>query len=267
MNQTHNQTHDQAHQPSPASETTTKLGITRSQDELTEVIARGAGLGVSVVPLPLFRYVTVEFPLTSAELASIDWLCFTSARGVERFFQALEKRSSATSPHTKFAVVGTKTATALQAQGKTADIQPQATVGEALFEELRLELSGSGKSGCNVAYVGAEVVRFDPVNLFADADVNYRKIVVYRAERETLSHESVQCFSQDDSIVFTSPKAAEEFDRLFGPPKTRIVAIGGITAEAIEDIGWEEPEILTEPDLEMALEHVLRHRRKVAGNE
>ncbi len=234
-----------------------KLGITRSAEELTDIIARGAELGVCVTPLPLFRYVPVEFTITSKELATFDWLCFTSARGVERFFQGLKEQGVTVSSDTKFAVVGTKTASALKRQGFGVSIQPQTTISEALFEELINTLAGASDVKCKLVYVGAEVVRFDPVNLFADTSVDYRRLVVYRAEPESPSSESVSSFSQEDSILFTSPKAAERFENLFGKPEAKVVAIGEITSESIEDIGWGAPETLTEPNLEMALEHVL----------
>ncbi len=239
-----------------------QLGITRAQDELTEIVSLGEERGIRVVPLPLFHYTAVGFELTSSELARIDWLCFTSARGVGRFFETLKKQGVAVSPDTRFAVVGAKTATALQEYGFTASILPQTTVSEALFEELLANLGSSKVVGHNIIYVGAEAVRFDPVDIFKDTQVNYRRLIVYRAEEVVAPAEVVERFSVDDSILFTSPKAAERFATLFGPPKTRIVAIGEITAEAIEELGWEKPETLTEPDLKLALEYCLCHNSK-----
>ncbi len=239
-----------------------RLGVTRSAEELTDITTRGGELGICIIPLPLFRYAPVEFSLTPKELAAIDWLCFTSARGVECFFQGLKEQGVSVSAETKFAVVGAKTASSLVALGFSVSIQPHTTISEALFEELLNTLAGVSEVRCNLVYVGAEVVRFDPVSLFADTSVDYRRVVVYRAEPEIPPQESALGFSQDDSILFTSPKTAERFEELFGAPKARVVAIGEITAEAIEDIGWGAPEVLTEPDLEMALKHVLGNRQQ-----
>ncbi len=231
-----------------------QLAITRSGAELAEIISQNQDKSVRIVPLPLFSYVTVEFGLESSDLAEIDWLCFTSARGVERFFETLSKQSKTVSSHTQFAVVGAKTATALLAQGFSANLQPQTTISEALFEELIRLLNDSDEVGQNIVYVGAEVVRFDPVERFVGLPVNYSRLIVYRAEKTETPEGIFGTFSAEDSILFTSPKAAERFAELFGAPKTRIIAIGAITAEAIEELGWKTPETLTEPDLQLALE-------------
>ena len=231
-----------------------QLGITRSQDELLYLAAEAARLDVQVVPLPLFGYESVSFEITSKELWGISWLCFTSARAVEYFFHALKEGRHAIAPETQFAVIGKKTARALEARGFYPDLQPSVAEGEKLAAEL-LERLDSDET---IVYITAEEVRYDPAELFESAGQNYRRLVVYRAEPLKLGKEIVNKFSAEDSILFTSPNAALRFAELFGSPQAQVLAIGNVTAAAITRLGWKNSQTLPEPDVRLALE-MCRH--------
>jgi len=230
-----------------------QLGITRSAEELVEISSEAARQGIRVVALPLFGYQPVDFTVTSEELREINWLCFTSARGVERFFHVLKERHLTIAPETQFAVVGHKTAGALNARGFYVDLQPQEAESETLFAEL-LERVTPGET---VVYVSADIVRFDPQDLFTKANQRhpkYRRLIVYRTEPLELDRTSINMFGANDSILFTSPHAALRFSQLYGEPSAHVLAIGNATAKAIAGLEWSALQTLPEPDVWLALE-------------
>ncbi len=236
-----------------------QLGITRAQEELLEIGDEATRLDIRVVPLPLFGYEPVNFEITSEELWGINWLCFTSSRGVEYFFHALKEGHHAIAPETQFAVIGKKTARALEARGFHPDLQPSVAEGEKLAAEL-LERLDSDET---IVYITAEEVRYDPAPVFEKAGQNYRRLVVYRAEPlkldKNLDKKIANEFTSEDSILFTSPNSALRFAELFGPPQAQVLAIGNVTAAAITRLGWENSQTLPEPDVRLALELCLHH--------
>src|SRR5690606_23682457 len=73
-----------------------------------------------------------------ARLGHYDWVLFTSANGVERFFEALASagRDARALAQASIAVIGPKTAEALRARGLTADLMAEEFVGESLAERV-----------------------------------------------------------------------------------------------------------------------------------
>ncbi len=93
----------------------------------------------------LFPVIRIDDPPDSApiekavdELATYDWVLFTSANGVERFFEVLRRRGldARALGAAKVGVIGPKTKLALQPFGIEADLVAKEFVGEGLAEEL-----------------------------------------------------------------------------------------------------------------------------------
>jgi uroporphyrinogen III methyltransferase / synthase len=71
-------------------------------------------------------------------LASYDWVLFTSANGVDRFFRALDQtgRDARAFGAAKIGVIGPKTALALSVRGLQADLIAEEHVGEGLARAI-----------------------------------------------------------------------------------------------------------------------------------
>lgn len=71
-------------------------------------------------------------------LRSYDWVLFTSANGVERFFSVLNElgKDARSFGDARIGVIGPKTRQALEAHGVFADVTAKEFVGEALAESL-----------------------------------------------------------------------------------------------------------------------------------
>ncbi len=82
-------------------------------------------------PAPLER--------AARELGGYDWVLFTSANGVDRFFAALSRagRDARAFAEAKIGVIGPKTAKALERYGLSADLVAEEYVGEGLARAIR----------------------------------------------------------------------------------------------------------------------------------
>jgi uroporphyrinogen III methyltransferase/synthase len=82
----------------------------------------------------------------AARASEYDWVVFTSANGVKRFFEALdtEGRDARAFGSALVAVIGPKTAEALRERGIVADVVAREYVAESLVEDLLAEVRRRG---------------------------------------------------------------------------------------------------------------------------
>ena len=107
--------------------------------------------GAKVMEVPAIKITDPDdfAPLDAAQknLASYDWVIFTSANGVDLFFDRLLQngKDARAFAHNKIAAIGTATADMLTAYGLTADLIPASYKAEDLVDTLLPQLHKGSK--------------------------------------------------------------------------------------------------------------------------
>jgi len=119
-----------------------RIVITRAREQAGELREKLAALGATVVELPLIEIVS-EVDATIGdevygEIASYEWLVFTSPNGVRHFFAEFFRRfrDIRAIGGARLAAVGPGTAKELAALHLEVDVTPTEHVGEALVTAL-----------------------------------------------------------------------------------------------------------------------------------
>ena len=214
-----------------------RVVVTRAEEEggpLSNALRR-AGAEPIVAPLIAIDPIRQRDDEVPINVATFDWLIFTSANGVRMFVARLDadERSSFRN-HRRIASVGPATARAVaESGGNSALIAPE-FVAESLANALG-EVAGKRLLWPRAAAArdvlttmlrgrGAEVVErvlYDTIPLPVDD-----------AARSDILHA--------DAVTFTSPSSVRAFVALFGTAvQPRVACIGPVTALAAREAGLE----------------------------
>jgi len=231
-----------------------RVMVTRSKEQLGDLPLRAKASGIDVRPLPLLAFEAVPFgwpPLTRNE--RVDWVVFTSARGVEIFFASLAEQHVQLDPTIKIAVIGSRTEAALRVAGYSPAFIPSQSYGETLFKELT---NGVVHPGYTLVYARPEQVSYDPETVLAEAAVEYIPLICYRTRECEVAPKLIDDLSSDDYILFTAPSAVYAYHQQFGQPVAEPIAIGSTTEKAMRSCGWVKTQALPRPDISSILETV-----------
>ncbi|MFN8505928.1 MAG: uroporphyrinogen-III C-methyltransferase [Dehalococcoidia bacterium] len=211
-----------------------RVVVTRARAQASELAERLAALGADVVEAPVLSVRHTHGELTTDERAGSrwDWIVFTSANGVEAFFQAIAGagRDARALGTTKVAAVGGATAAALRARGVIADFEPSRATGATLADELpRVH--------------GARILL--PVSSVTDGRLKdglkargglVEQVAVYETVAVPLEAESRDAVLAADAVTFASASAARFLRQALGeaaiPAGTRLIAMGPESAAA-----------------------------------
>ncbi|MDR2429427.1 MAG: uroporphyrinogen-III synthase [Puniceicoccales bacterium] len=229
-----------------------RIVITRPQGAATQALREVlAGHGATVLEVPLLD---IEYAADAATLAAIwaqmgqyDWLVFTSANGVqgffERYFESFDDIRGL--GICRIACVGPATVAAVRAYHLHIDHIPPDATAAALAEELASTEDLSNQRVLIIAGTRNSDVLARTLEEKSRAIV--QTLTVYATEENDVSAlAGTEDFREHgaDAIVFASPSAVESFvaqaSRLTlrpgaFPPKT--VAIGPTTAAALREHG------------------------------
>ena len=231
-----------------------RLGITREAARLTTLLKRANARGVEIVPLPVTGNNPLDFEWPSQISPNeVDWVIFTSANGVQGFFDGLNKLGLKMENGTRYAAIGNKTSEALGKLGLSASFIPSDAYGSILFEEFADDIA---KSNETVIYARGWQVNFDPAELFRSCEIRYVPVVCYETLPRTVEPNIVDSFGVDDYILFTAPSAIRSYHRQFGKPVAKPIAIGRSTAAAMNEHGWFGFVTMKQTDIDNVLEYV-----------
>ena len=207
--------------------------VTRAREQASGLRARLESLGAEVVELPAIAIEPLEFALPP--LHRYAWLVFTSANGVDAFFdRGLTPAGYDTRALSglQVAAIGPGTADALHARGVRADLVPERFVAESLLEAF----PAPGTPGERVLLARAEQARdVLPEGLGArghTVDV----LAVYRTVQATPDDDVLARVRAGDvsAITFTSSSTVTNLCDLLGAvpdPQPVVVSIGPVTSE------------------------------------
>jgi uroporphyrinogen III methyltransferase/synthase len=238
--------------------------VTRARAQASGFAARLRELGADVVQLPVIRIVPPEDPAPLREAAaaagSFDWIVFTSANGVERFFAALSEGGGDARALGGVSVcaIGPATAAELAKHGVRADLVPPEFVAESALEALASATEPAGKRILIPRAAEARPVLPDGLR---ERGAEVVEVAAYRTVSDGTGSEGVRAqldAGEIDWVTFTAGSTVRSFAELLGADagKARVASIGPITSAALRERGMRvdvEAEEYTIPGLVQAL--------------
>jgi len=204
--------------------------------------------------------------------AQYDWLLFTSANGVDRCWEALERLGVFPSvlADVKLGAIGPKTAERLRARGFEADLVAREYVAEQLAGEL-LEREGVRRVLLLRALTAREILP----ELLARAGVQVDVVPVYQTRPVSPSRAGplLELFENDriDVVLFTSSSTVSALAGLLGPRTASLLsgvtvaAIGPITADTAVAEGIAVDVAAEEHTIDGTLDALEAYFRSVPG--
>jgi uroporphyrinogen III methyltransferase/synthase len=213
--------------------------VTRAREQASDLRTRLEALGAAVVELPA---ISIEpMPFTVPDLASYEWVVFTSVNGVTAWFErglapkGLDARALA---GVKVAAIGPGTAAALAGRGIVADLVPERFVAESLLDAF----PEPSFTGGRVLVARAEQARDVLPDGLAARGYDVDVLPVYRTVAATPDPDDLARVRAGDvsAITFTSSSTVRNFVDLVGAvpaPQPRVVSIGPVTSQTARDLG------------------------------
>lgn len=197
-----------------------------------------------------------------ARAGEFDWVIFTSANGVQVFFERLRhlRRDIRDWHRARIAAIGPQTARVLQAQAVRVDVVPSDFRAEGLLATLGIETVRGQRILLPRAGGAREIL---PDELRARGAL-VEEVVTYVSRLPAADDEALIAWVEQgvDMITFTSSSTAEHFALLAGSRLAEIVArtsfgcIGPVTADTAREHGMPvavEPESYTIPAFAAAI--------------
>jgi uroporphyrinogen III methyltransferase/synthase len=220
-----------------------RIVVTRSRTQASKLAASLRDLGADVYEMPLIKREPPKDLREFAELVqdahSYEWIVFTSANGVEAFFEIFDKlyNDAREIGGVRFAAVGLATAKSLKQRHYYVDLVAEDFHSDSLAETLRKET--------DVENVKILVVR--PEETSGSLAVNLTKMgaivdeaIAYRTVPETEDRTRArQRFTEEgaDLIVFTSSSTVRNFFalKLPLPSDLKFASIGPVTTKTLAE--------------------------------
>jgi len=222
-----------------------RIVVTRTRKQASVLSNKLRALGAQVIELPTIR---IEPPGNLREFAELvqeahiyDWIVFTSANGVEAFFDIFFKLydDAREIGGARIAAIGPATAQRVKDFHLHVDIQPEEFVAEGVVREFKQQ---GTIENLRILLVRAEKARdilpreLSAMGAIVDEGFAYRTVPETRdrsGARRQLAHDGA------DLITFTSSSTVENFLALGLPwPKgMQVASIGPITSKTIRDHG------------------------------
>jgi uroporphyrinogen III methyltransferase/synthase len=258
-----------------------RIVVTRARAQAPELVDRLTRLGAEVLQIPCIRTAPPEdlHPLKEAMLGlhEYDWLVFTSANGVNCFFDYFDKgfADARDIGGVRLAAVGPATAAALRARRLAVNVMPKLSTG---IEVAKAMAADGDVENLRVCLLRAETANPDLPRLLEEKGAIVDDIPVYRAVAEsaepTVDSESLIAKGAD-WITFTSGSTVEHFHARFELPSLlgrfpnlKLASIGPETTKAITALNLTpslEAKEQTMDGLVSALEKACGKARKAPG--
>ena len=214
-----------------------KILVTRARTQASKLSSALKNLGAEVIECPTIKIAPPsdnfqQLDATIKNLHEFDWIIFTSANGVEKFFERLKVHGLDARALKKVAAIGSATAEKLLSFGIIADVVPKNFVAESLAEALKNFVDGK-----KVLLARAEESR----EVLPDTLKNFGAEVTIAPAYKTLPEIVAQIdFDSIDLMTFTSSSTVKNFVAAYGVDvlkKIPSAAIGTITAQTLKNFG------------------------------
>ncbi|XOQ52877.1 MAG: hypothetical protein ACFWT7_05820 [Succiniclasticum sp.] len=223
--------------------------VTRARAQASTLTARLEAEGAKVLEIPAIRLTDPEDfgPLDTAlsHLSDYAWIVFTSANGVDRFFERLRSRGldARALASCRVAAIGSATADTLDAYGICADLVPPSFKAEDLTEALLPQLH----QGDRILLARAAVARNVLPDSLRAAGMSVDVVPVYRTVADCENRDELIQALRDkevDAITFTSSSTVTNLLDSLGDEKALLAGvplavIGPVTARTCQKAGLE----------------------------
>lgn len=230
-----------------------RIIITRSRDQARELADALEQRGAETIEAPIFRIAAADDPeaidRAAASVDAFQWVIFTSANAVTRFFAALLRgpRDMRALGQVSICAIGPTTAERIEARG----IKPDVVMREVRLDDIVEALGTAGSiDSQRVLIVRPDFLRDGLATELARHGAAVTDLVAYTTESATPESAEAQSIYQQllegrvDAVTFTSPTAVRRFASLIGSEQaadllntTVVAALGPVTAEAAEQLG------------------------------
>jgi uroporphyrinogen III methyltransferase/synthase len=191
--------------------------------------------GAEVLEVRVSRTEAILAPLPP--LGGYGWLVFTSAAGVEFFFEGLkrDRRDIREIGAAKIAAVGPATQDAIESRGLRVDLVPSVHSGAALGEALR-EVGGHTRLLLLRAQNGAP----DLPRILRDGGLAFDEVALYRTVPNAFKKGmNLGDISEIDAVAFTCASSVRSLAELWPEASVKAVCIGEQTGRAAIEAGYE----------------------------
>ena len=248
-----------------------RIVVTRSREQAGELVDMLEERGADAIQTPTIRIAPPEdtdaLDRAAADAGAYTWLVFTSANAVDAFLGRLLQRGDIRDlKGVQLCAIGPSTAQRISRYGLRADLVPDESRAEGVFEALR---AAGPLKGARILLPRADIAREVLPDQLREAGAEVTEVVAYRTilaggERDA-DHDIYRMLldRQIDAVTFTSASTVRNFARILGEEQaadllntTVVAAIGPVTAEAAQQLGITVaivPKKYTIPDLVDAL--------------
>lgn len=218
-----------------------KILVTRTRAQASKLTRKLENLGAEVIEFPTIKIAppSDNFKSLDAAISNIknfEWLIFTSANGVEKFFERLKncKLDARALSASKIAVIGSGTAEKLFGYNLIPDLIPAEFRAESLVDALKNSVRGK-----SILIARAEVARDILPNELKNFGANVTVAAAYKTVSAVENLSAIN-FSEIDMATFTSSSTVENFVAAAGVDALKnfkTAAIGTVTAETLKKFG------------------------------
>ena len=197
-----------------------------------------------------------------SRIEPFDWVVFTSANGVERFWRELELQSRPGLPsETRLAAIGPATAEMLEMRGVSPEVVPEEYVAEAVADSIIAVGSLAGRRLLLPRAAGAR--RVLPERLSA-AGARVDEVIAYESKPDLKGIARLRAAieaGEVDMITFTAASTVRHYVETAGTELggARVAAIGPITAQAARAAGLRVDAEAREYTVEGLLQAILEY--------
>ena len=247
--------------------------ITRSRHQASEFAKQLTLLGASVL-----QFHTIDFlppaddePLRNclSNIANYDWIIFTSANGVDRFFSMIDGDSRSLAG-CKICSIGTGTSNRLKYYGIKPDLVPERFTSVGIFEALTLKNEVKGK---RFLLPRTDIAGRDLPEKLRLAGADVTDVQAYRTVPGSISGEVKDAIKSGkvDIVVFASSSSVKNFASIVRkeigqlPENIAYVSIGPETSKAIREENMEVKIEAAEHTIQGLVSAILCHSR-AGGN-
>lgn len=223
--------------------------VTRARTQASELVRKLKEAGAWVLELPTIQILPPSNPgkldREIREIEKYDWIVFTSANGVESFFERVDRlgKDARIFSGRRIAAIGEATAEALRQKGLRADLIPPEFTSQSLFESLKKTGEISGKK---FLLVRADIAPPDLRKNLEKEEADVVEVEGYRTK--PVSEGKKGWFAElrqgkIDYVTFTSSSTVRNFFKRIPAPlrkriRTRFISIGPVTSRTLREYGF-----------------------------
>jgi uroporphyrinogen III methyltransferase/synthase len=227
-----------------------RIVVTRAREQASDLIKNLADLGADCLECPTIKIMPSEdeAPLNRAiqDLASYDWIVFTSVNGVAYFFKTLfaGNKDVRALNQLRTAAIGPATAKRLLDFGLKSDIVPETYRAESVVEAFSKEDIKDKKILLPRAAEARPVLPVELTRMGAQVD----EVPAYRTIKDPEKADVLISELEDktvDLVTFTSSSTVKNFKDLLPAGQFKqlikgvtVASIGPITSDTARDLGF-----------------------------